>query len=59
MIKQLHHDEQMKALRRDFRRLWEFELRGRAIRFGMDTPRKLAAVEDVAWQAFKTAKGMA
>lgn len=59
MIKQIHHDEQMEALRREFLALWKNELRRRAIRFGFDTTKKLAAMEDVAWQAFKAAKGMA
>lgn len=48
-IQQLHHDEQMEAMRRDFALLWVREL---IPKIGTNDPRKIAAAQHKAWTEF-------
>lgn len=49
-IRQLHHDEQMEALRRDFALLWVREL---LPKLGTADPRRIAAAQHEAWTKFR------
>lgn len=53
-----HHTEQMEALRNDFTKLWQAELMPRVVSLGgSKSIRELATLKDIAWHAFKAAKG--
>ena len=56
-VKDLHHIEQMEALRRDFQKLWHRELlkRMQLLKVRIDDYSKH---EDIAWQAFRKGKGL-
>lgn len=53
---QLHHQEQMEALRRDFGIVWESELKPLALSFGITEFKELAAIEHAAWNSFRKNK---
>lgn len=52
-MNQLHHDEQMEALRRDFAILWKEELLVQLHELGVFLDSKLPAIEHVAWNAYR------
>lgn len=53
MVYQLHHAEQMEALRRDFSELWELEL---LPNLKTKNNREIIAAHQDAWKKFKEAK---
>lgn len=50
VIRHLHHEEQMEALRRDFALLWVREL---LPKLGTSDPRKIAAAQHDAWKKYR------
>lgn len=54
-----HHTEQMEAHRAEFQKLWQGELLPRIVSLGgTRSIREMATTKDIAWHAFKAAKGL-
>lgn len=47
-----HHTEQMEAARRDFRKVWDTDIKRRAQDLGAKSARALRCIEHLAWHAF-------
>lgn len=58
-IQLLHHQEKAEAVRAEFQKLWIRELMPRLRGLGgMKSIKTMSACKDIAWHAFKAAKGL-